>query len=133
MPRIVTTFVLIATLLELVFVVRHPRFVLSTVVILLARVAMRLEREFTRFTDLRAAVCAFLRTASAPTSQAVPRACTREEPVRKDRPYVCGPKGPALRSSRGLYRSRASQASKTAIHDEVGEFGYPDANACPPS
>jgi hypothetical protein len=33
----------------------------------------------------------------------------------------------------GLARSRASQASKTAIHDEVGEFGYPDANACPPS
>jgi len=33
----------------------------------------------------------------------------------------------------GLVRSRASQASKTAIHDEAGEFGYPDANACPPS
>jgi hypothetical protein len=36
----------------------------------------------------------------------------------------------------GLYepaRSRASQASKMAIHDDVGEFGYPDANAWPPS
>ena len=32
----------------------------------------------------------------------------------------------------GLYdpaRSRASQASNTAIHDDVGEFGYPDENA----
>src|SRR4030095_7757861 len=32
-----------------------------------------------------------------------------------------------------LARSRASHASKTAIHDDVGEFGYPDANAWPPS
>ena len=29
--------------------------------------------------------------------------------------------------------SRASQASKMAIDDDVGEFGYPDANAWPPS
>ena len=37
---------------------------------------------------------------------------------------------------KGLYelvRSRASQVSKTAIQEDVGEFGYPEANACPPS
>ena len=41
--------------------------------------------------------------------------------------------GESLTGLYELVRSRASQASKTAIHDDVGKFGYPDANACPPS